>query len=309
MAEANPDWGTTVIVSILSAWRPASSVCAVAAISAAMGVFALLIPVLGETAPNATPPFHFTLLKGGHFPVCHAYLERLNTSQYEDYPYCDRPEDDHVPGFALLHRQPLNEKEKERLYPIVWELGNPGYPVTPYVLKTTVDQMGGIQGIVWTYKEPIDIENNGKPDKVVVWRGWGAQARVGACGTPYPSNAGRPLHVNQQIYILSAKTNDVDVRKTMAVFSRPNSALPKVVTNYVTGTREQFLPWGQAENIFEYRGRFYFDGFQYDPRYGYPNGTASRSIADQLGVFIHERGRTRKVCEYQMQNRQGEADN
>ncbi len=285
-------------------WRLASGVMV-----AVIGVFALGVPAVAETAPDATPPFRFKLLRGAHFPVCRAYLERLNTSKYKDYPYCDRPEGDYVRGFGLLHRQQLDEKEKERLYPIVWELGNPGYPVTPYVLRTTVDQMGGIQGIVWTYKEPIDIENNGKPDKVVVWRGWGAQAGTGVCGTPYPSNARRPLHVNQQIYILSAKTNNVDVRKTMAVFSRPNSALPKIVKHYVTGTREQFLPWGQAENIFEYRGRFYFDGFQYDPRYGYPNGTASRSIADKLDVFIHEDGRTKRICEYQMRDPQDDADN
>jgi hypothetical protein len=54
----------------------------------------------------------FSLTKGQGHPVCEAYLQRLNSSPYFPYPpYCDRPEDDEIPGFALLHRVPLTPQQ------------------------------------------------------------------------------------------------------------------------------------------------------------------------------------------------------
>jgi len=55
--------------------------------------------------------YHFQLTKGAGTPVCDAYLERLNTTEYKKPPYCDRPESNAVKGFTKLNRVRLSPKE------------------------------------------------------------------------------------------------------------------------------------------------------------------------------------------------------
>jgi hypothetical protein len=62
---------------------------------------------------------HFKLTKGRDIPVCRAYLQRLENSRFNYYdrrPYCDRPEDDSVPGFSKPVRVDLSPTEVNRLY-------------------------------------------------------------------------------------------------------------------------------------------------------------------------------------------------
>ncbi|HEX5926484.1 MAG TPA: hypothetical protein VFY45_21825, partial [Baekduia sp.] len=50
--------------------------------------------------------------QAGHgVDVCEAYTKRLNRSEFQNFPFCGRPEDDSVAGFERLVREPLSEQE------------------------------------------------------------------------------------------------------------------------------------------------------------------------------------------------------
>ena len=61
--------------------------------------------------------YTFDLTKGNGIPVCEAYLQRLNNTDFQNMPYCGRPEDDSVPGFTRLNRVPLYAERIYRLLP------------------------------------------------------------------------------------------------------------------------------------------------------------------------------------------------
>ena len=75
--------------------------------------------VAGAWASAEEPPLkssgdqwvQFRLTKGRSIAVCQAYLLRLQKSRFDSIhrPYCDRPEDDSVPGFEILTRVSLNQ--------------------------------------------------------------------------------------------------------------------------------------------------------------------------------------------------------
>lgn len=70
-----------------------------------------------QVLPPAAPRrYHFDLTKGKGKPVCEAYLQRLNQTEFFSPPYCGRPESTLVPGFALLHRRLLSIAEYRALF-------------------------------------------------------------------------------------------------------------------------------------------------------------------------------------------------
>ena len=56
----------------------------------------------------------FKLTRGNTVPVCEAYLQRLNQTQFKYPANCGRPEDDQVPGFQRLTRVLLSQTEVEK---------------------------------------------------------------------------------------------------------------------------------------------------------------------------------------------------
>jgi hypothetical protein len=66
---------------------------------------------------NATYRFH--LIHGKGVPVCEAFLKRLEVAKFSNPPYCGIPESASVPGFSVLHRLSLTEKEVVDLAPRV----------------------------------------------------------------------------------------------------------------------------------------------------------------------------------------------
>src|ERR1700728_2490693 len=71
-----------------------------------------------------TERYRFQLAEGRGIPVCDAYLQRLNETEYWGPPYCGRPEDSRVPGFSRLHRVYLTGAETAQLYPHLQSFGN-----------------------------------------------------------------------------------------------------------------------------------------------------------------------------------------
>lgn len=136
-------------------------------------------------APSSPEPnqrhFLFALKKGGGEPVCEALLQRLNQTVYQDPPYCGIPEDDSVPGFTELPRKQLSYAEGRRLYAEIEVFSDTGgHPLKgkepPGEEELWNTRYRGTKGgwevvPAWRYAKPLDIENNGKPDNVVVWQG------------------------------------------------------------------------------------------------------------------------------------------
>lgn len=91
------------------------------------------LSVLKRIAPRASKmmygPFEnepiFLLTKGHQLPVCEAYLQRLNQTEFHGPAYCGRPEDDQVPGFVRLVRVGVPLATVSRLYRLVYTILDP----------------------------------------------------------------------------------------------------------------------------------------------------------------------------------------
>lgn len=264
--------------------------------------------------------YRFELTKGAGTPVCDAYLTRLNTAIYTSPPYCDRPEATTVPGFMSLNRVPLSAEEVHTLYPRVTKfmLGrNQGSKVQDAVREAKLKRQGVGPSIdpaavmekwlqrsemkVWRYNPPVDIDNNGSPDNVLVWQGRGAGTFPGVCGIPvltthFELDGRQP----QVAFILAASSDRLDVPNTIAIFGHPSRGyrLPD-------GTfSAQFRPIGPDISIFRYRDSYYFDTFLFDrplESWGRIDTKAfDPKQANTLGVFLRRQGVTKLICEYRM---------
>jgi len=190
--------------------------------------------------------YHFQLTKGTGTPVCDAYLERLNTTEYVEPPYCDRPEDGSIKGFALLHRVPLSPADVHDLYPIVWNFmlsaNQKNLDWSDVNLQRQLTQTGqgrlagpgekliqmefdGERAKIWRYDPAIDIDNDGAPDNVEVWEGSALPSGVGGrkCGDDgYPvTHYGESIRQPQVAFVITGNNDRLDVLKTEKIFAHP----------------------------------------------------------------------------------------
>jgi hypothetical protein len=264
----------------------------------------------GKDVADVNARYHFSLIKGKELPVCLAYLERLNAVDYYheaaesalSAPYCGRPENNSVSGFALLKRVPLTVTEARALLPSVFSFTHPGL-VGPNSGSAVYDfgriVEPGQEGLsIWRFDSKVDIENNGVPDDVIVWQGFGASLGSGVCGVDYGHTGPwiyRPL---QLAYILTADGKMVDESKTQAIFGRQrrdNHDSPRHV-------EPGFRPIGTSISIFKFQDLYYFDA-----EYG---GWAMRDkregsyikTINTFGLFLRQNGTTRNLCEVLMRD-------
>jgi len=265
-------------------------------VRAASALFPMLAVLSNNPCPaaeDANTTYHFSLKKSNDKTLCDAYLQRLNAIEYREPPFCDRPESTAAPGFVRLDRISLSSEERRRLIPEIW---NFTYPET-YIGQAREQKFFGpipIRGPVWTYPAPIDIENDGSPDKVIVWRGWGAEAQFATCGLGNGLSNGYAWRSAQLPYIMSADGSKVEAARTISVFGR--SAPSSATTGGVEDPR--YKPLGRSMSIFEYRDQYYFDAFTYKSLHAWTD----LPDADHLLVFTHVHGRTRELCEYEMKD-------
>ena len=277
---------------------PSSSIAAQAI---DQGVPAATAPRTQESASatvseNHEGNFHFVVTRGKGVKVCEAYAHRLNTTFFGQLPSCDRPEtrDDH--GFAYLNRKLLGQSKSNYFYPIVepfitnWPILNDPPPPIPIF-------RGGNTGASWTYDPPVDIENDGTADQVLVWNI--ENTMNPHCGRPYRDGAGRG---GQQIILLTNDARTIDREKTREIFGRKNTpmrtfGLAGRPESYVR--RPEFWSVGGVESVFEYEGLFYFDSFyENDGRGDYQGARVQdKKLGDTLAVFIRQKQVTREVCE------------
>jgi len=236
-----------------------------------------------HAAPESTTPsdlsrYKFQLEKGAGVPVCEAYLQRLNQTEFEAPPFCGRPENDPIPGFSLLHRVPLSPAETARLYPrILTFLGGqrstPPLPLDSYATANANTGGSGPVIFAWHYAPPVDIDNDGSHRDVVVWTGPPAEYLNRPCGSmPDDSRLTQPLRWSQLAFVLTNGGLDLDDARSLATFGRPSQT--------------QFRPIGFSLDIFRYGNETYFDTFLEKP------------LQDRLAVFVHRNGTTLQVCQY-----------
>jgi hypothetical protein len=249
--------------------------------------------------------YPFKMVKGRGLPVCEAYLQRLNQTEFPNLPACGRPENIDVPGFSWLNRVWISTVEFNRLSDsIVFFLNNH----TPSKNEGHRDYKGPIAS--FRYDPPVDIDNDGRPDNVLIFND----------DNPNESACGAFTHGNdrsrwgQDAVILNAGGSQIDAARTTTVFGRSESAikstgLPTYGHN-LPDHRRDFRPIGTFVSIFKYRDKAYFDTF-YDSL-GLGNFQGERAtntdprLIDTLAVLLSEHGQTREMCEYfLLDNKQG----
>jgi uncharacterized protein YecT (DUF1311 family) len=294
---------------------------------------ALLFPGSGSSKqrakeePQNDMEYEFQITKGKGVPVCDAYLERLNTTDYVKPPYCDRPENDGVKGFARLNRVALTPADIHDLYPIVWTFmslansKNLDWPDMSFQQHLTQSgqfklaeegskllQMYLDKGWaeIWRYDPPVDIDNDGVPDNVEVWEGGALPIGIGGrqCGDDVSDIFGGRndiLHQPQVALVILDNNDRLNVHKTVEIFAHPMGSYRFYdAVDKKWKISDAFRPIGRSIGIFKYQDIYYFDTFFdgwgdfKDKRQRYKN------IDNTLAVFLHKNGKTRQVCEYLM---------
>jgi uncharacterized protein len=255
--------------------------------------------------PNDASPLpifaHFSLTKGQSVPVCEAYLERLNRSWYPNYPTCDRPEDDRSKGFRKLERIVLSAEEVLPFWASVRSFVLDGDPDRwkrheawlkerglPAVYGDRERQLQLIRAEtslhVYRFRQPIDLDNDGSADRVVMWRD-------GQCGY---FDGPLPRSWLQIPIVLNAAGDGPDVERTRQLFGHPIDGYRLPTGKLVS----RFRPISLRAGLFWYEGSYYTDGF-FDEWGDFDNQRAKDpEIGNRLGVFLRRNNVTSQICEY-----------
>ena len=242
----------------------------------------------------------FSLTKGAGVPVCDAYLKRLNLDTSATPPFCDRPEDDRVPGFKILNRVSLSVAQAMTLGQQIHNFTMHGNQDQSnrgrkFITRTTLKLELGHDIRAWRYEPRVDIDNDGQPDDVVVWHGYGASTGLYRCKTGPGDLRWRQTQI---AYVVTPDLARIDEAKTREIFGFPRGAYPIIQNGKTTGFTKAFRPIGRTIGIFEYDSHYYFDTF-FDS-YGDFQGKRQNApdIANTLGVFLRRGGVTKQICEY-----------
>ena len=267
-------------------------------------------------APDMPGYGKFWLTYGRGVKVCEAYLERLNRSSYEHHPKCDRPENDEVAGFRALSRVKLSAEELEPFWPSIstflasgkvqdWQRGDEEsqkLEVRPRFGRNVEERLKELRSestlAVYRYQEPIDIDNDGVADPVVIWRS-------GNCKRFGPVD--KMFYWDSIPVVLNAVRDGPDVERTRMLFGHPSGAYRSF-----GWPRIEFRPIGKTMGIFQFNGTYYMDTFFdvwgdfHDRRRDAPELSPTNQsrqsedpeIPNRLGVFLRGEGETKQVCEY-----------
>jgi hypothetical protein len=265
------------------------------------------------TEPPASPPA-FVLKKGRDADVCKAYLKRLNSTDFSVPPYCGRPENTKVPGFAELNRVYLGTDEVFKLdrqvygllqhKDVAWwekyraERARLGLSVpSDERLRNGIELQAKTNGELqkpFRFQPPLDIDNDGAPDSLVMWPDNGD-----VCGETYRGNS--PARSSTYAIILDSNGN-VDASRTQNIFGHPAGGY--VVSykdragNEITSESKRFRPVGNFLGVVTYAGKTYFDTF-YDSWGDIKNKRKTDpQIANRLALLKHEGGKTELSCEF-----------
>jgi hypothetical protein len=258
-----------------------------------------LSPPSEPARPSVETPFPFILTRGKGVPVCEAYLQRMNQTDFVNPPYCGRPESGRVPGFRILHRRWMDSAMFNRVYISVSSLLE-RRPVEDYFVHSKDSEGRDIfeppkngtvpskfQPLTWTYDPEIDIDNDGVPDNVAIW---GDEDRTAFACVEYVGRNPVASRSAQWGIVLNKDSSAIDVQKTKAIFGYP-------------GTKTVLNTYGSEVGVFVYRDITYFDTFFTNQESGDFNHArkGQKTLRNTLGVFERRDGRTAQVCEYRVE--------
>ena len=264
--------------------------------------------------------YSFQLTMGSGIPVCEAYWKRLNSTRYDITPACNRPESDKVLGFTNLNRVYLSSEEAHSILPRIWdywgskrqgskteddadELKRKTNGLGPKrdPLSTVKSKIVRRQIVAWRYSPPVDIDNDSRPDNILMWQGYGLLDPEGVCGVPVEYTRFTFNGLLATAAFVEADTNvRLDTDRTMAIFGHPSGGYR--FNKELVETR--FRPIGPTIGIFEYQGLYYFDTF-FDWRGDFQNlRQKDEVLSNTLGVFFRQNGKTKQICEYRMTDNQ-----
>jgi hypothetical protein len=264
---------------------------------ASLPKFVLLLFLVASDC-KATPGEQFTLVRGKHADVCEAYLARLNATRFEEAPFCDRPENDAISGFATLNREPLAPDVVFDLWPSIASMLKPYANTSDWTLDAAKQELGR-NILAWQYDPNVDIQNDGSSQPVIIFRGsrinWGVESSDFACGV-------LDRRSPQLAFILNKSNGQVDEIASKRVFWRAN---PPVVDYTVDDKRHEKsidMPIGQHMSVFKFRNLYYFDTFYDDDGWGdYENKRRrTKGLEKILAVFLNQNGKTHEMCEIRL---------
>jgi hypothetical protein len=264
-----------------------------------------------EDAASSSQNKNFNMLDGKGVPVCEAYLELLNKTEFESTPFCGRPHSGPVKGFEPLDGHFISLEEIWPLFTKVWEFMRFGdqshaerffYPNTnPQLAHWSADaasqrtlalglKLGWLS--VWSFSEPVDINNDRTPLNVVIWQGYGATGTAKMCGTDYAFSPWELSYINQRAFVLTPDSKSIDESQTRLIFGALRGAArsvdPQLPSGSVKPGPNAFRPLADSIGIFKFEGRYYIEteGRAQD-KYGGPA---------PVRVLLREHGNTRQVC-------------
>ncbi len=277
----------------------------------------------GRTRPSSwREPYTIgvKLIKGNGLPVCEAYLQRLNQTVFHEPPSCGRPENAQIPGFTQLNRVPLAAADITHNYVLAYNLSHltsddnklldaPPARKDLIAVWSANGQAAGVPRAVvepanfsvWRFEPPVDIDNDGRADNVVIWRDfpprWDPRNPLDACGSPIDRN--QVIAIDQVPFVFTPTYSSIDVARTVALFgdpAEPDARLPSDVVRPPgmdpSQPYQRVRPLGHSIDIFEYAGKYYFDTTK---------TTESGLVTDEnrLYVYLRQGKKLREVCEYQ----------
>jgi hypothetical protein len=264
--------------------------------------------------------YQFKLTRGRGLPVCEAYLQRLNQTDFKQPPYCGRPESTAILGFEYLKRIWMSREQFDRLYISVNSNLENRKPEDFYVHRKEQDGRDlfgpptkdmfppSYAPSTWTYLPDLDIENDGVPQRVTIWNEDDRNDPM--CRDSVYQQSDHPA-LPQSGVILQRDADAIDRIKTQEVFGHPDGGF--LISNKIDGKpQNQLIPAfravGQRVGIMKFRGISYFDTFftRIDLGDLQDQRRNDRALWDTLGVFVRKAHRTSQVCEYFLKDPENE---
>jgi hypothetical protein len=247
----------------------------------------------------------FSLKEGSGVAVCEAYLELLNKTHFDTDPFCGRPADGPVDGFEDLNRHNMDAADIFPLFRYVYEfVNNDDQHHVDRFFQGSADPsdlnpepLAGIEDAlkhnwlkVWTYSHPVDIENNGTNNRILIWRGHGATDNSGVCGVPYGSHGTDFSYPDQRAFILAADGKQLDEQRTREVFGAHSSDIAHKTNSPQLASGKPFRSLADSIDIFEFSGRYYIQTMN-RPKSGI-------SPLRPVNVFLRMNGQTKRICSF-----------
>lgn len=265
--------------------------------------------------------YKFSLIAGKGIDVCEAYLKRLQKTTFYDYPFCDRPEEDEIDDFAKLTRRPLNEAEIGVLFEPVsgftWindtdalakvraERQRLGLNAVQSALPAAIREQRaalerGTRPLFFKFDPKVDLDNDGTPDDVVIWR-----SPDEVCGPRF--GATQFLARGRTHILLLDGEGRFDATRTRSLFGYDGRTAPGQRQNWTLVNREPSdtvggisgttRPLSAMFGVFGFRGTTYVDSFYADDIVSPITIAVKRRIVNTLVVTSFNRKPLQMICE------------